>query len=104
MKMNVENLIKNATQVYIGNNLNFKKSLLEGKALVDVNNEVVTTIFINPKYKTEIEVQFDIEYGIWGADVNYFSDMPENTVLLFANSYDFNSDKNNDKLFSVVKF
>lgn len=106
MILNIESLIKNATQIHAGSK-DLKTNLMEGKILVDIHSQIVTTIFIHPKHKNEIKNIWGDEGGVWGADVNYFNDVPENTALLFAFEYDFNAEElhENDKsLYSVVKF
>lgn len=106
MILNFDKLIENATQVHIGLK-DMRTNILEGKILVDIHEQVVTTIFINPKFKNEVKNIWGEDDNIWGADVNYFNDIPENTALLFAFDYDFNAedlDDNDKKLYSVVKF
>jgi hypothetical protein len=108
MILNITDLIKNATQIYHNNDsVDLRRAILEGKVLVDRHSQIVTTIFINPKFKDQIKDIWGDENGIWGADVNYFNDIPENKALLFAFEYDFNAenlDINDKKLYSVINF
>ncbi len=75
------------------------KRLVEGKILVDRWGNLTTNIIFNIKHKNFVDTKLCTNNGygkskdgsshLWGADILFSEEIPENDILLFSDDYDY---------------